>query len=288
MPELPEVETLRLGMQKYLVGHTIESVEIRLKKIVTGDTKHVIGAKVIGVRRFGKGLVIDLDNGYSMAAHVKLTGQFIYRSKVKKVEDVAKVAKQKIGGELPNKFTHVIFRLNKGAVLYYNDVRQFGWIRIIQSGPPAGGLKDQSFFRDLGPEPLKDLTFSKFAKIVSSASAPIKTLLMDQKKISGIGNIYANDSLFDARIDPKRKAKSLTQKEIERLYQSINKVLKNALSYNGASDVNFVNILGEEGEYQNHFLVYGRKGQKCHRCGTTIKKIKLAGRGTYFCEMCQT
>lgn len=283
MPELPEVETIRLGLQKYLVGHRIEKVEVRLSKIVTGDTKHVIGAKVKGVRRFGKGLVIDLDNGYSIAAHIKLTGQFIYQdAKTQRV----KASKEKVG-TLPNKFTHVIFHLDKGGVLHYNDVRQFGWIRIIESGPPAGGLKDQSFFKDLGPEPLKDLTFSKFVKIVSPLNAPIKAVLMDQKKISGVGNIYANDALFLARIDPRRKAKSLSHKELQKLNGAIVEVLKRGLQYGGATELNYVNVLGQEGGYQKHFLVYGREGEKCHNCGAIIKKIKLAGRGTYFCSNCQ-
>ena len=135
MPELPEVETIRLGLQKYIVGKTIKDVEVRLKKIVSGDPKDIIGAKVVDVRRFGKGLVIDLDNGYSITSHIKLTGQFVYRdSKTAKFK-----ISPKVGKEIPNKFTHVIFKLDNGIV-YYNDVRQFGWIKIIRAYCRPGSL----------------------------------------------------------------------------------------------------------------------------------------------------
>ena len=216
MPELPEVETIKLGLQKYLVGHRIESVDVRLPKLVHGDIRNIEGSKVISVRRFRKGLVIDLDNKNSIAIHIKLTGQLIYRGQeTKKVKQSPKV-----GGQLPNKWTHVIFKLKtqkskvdkeSDAFLYYNDLRQFGWIRIVESRK----LKDEKIFKDLGPEPFKDLTLEIFQKIASSSNIPVKLLIMDQKKIGGIGNIYANDALFDAGIDPKRKAKSLSEDEIK-------------------------------------------------------------------------
>lgn len=279
MPELPEVETIKLGLQKYLVGKTIENVEIRLRKIFSGDEKNVIGTKVISVDRFGKGLVINLNNGYSIAAHIKLTGQFVYRdSQTSKVK-----LSPKVGTQMPNKFTHVTFKLDKGAFLYYNDIRQFGWIKIVKTKD----LKTISFFKDLGPEPFKDLTFEKFQEIISKSNLAIKVLIMDQKKIGGIGNIYANDSLFDAQIDPRRKAKSLKPEEIKKLYNSILKVLKIGLENGGTSELNFVNALGQEGKYQQHFLAYARDGEKCVRCGAIMKKISLGGRGTYFCEKCQ-
>jgi len=306
MPELPEVETIRLGLQRYLVGHRIEKVDVRLPKLVEGDVKNIEGSKVIAVRRFGKGLVIDLDNDYSIAIHIKLTGQLIYRGP--NLKEKVKLSK-KVGGNVPNKWTHVIFKLKtqpvrqaqgkkskvksasqnskvkKGseAYLYYNDLRQFGWIKIVESSR----LKDLSFFRDLGPEPFKDLTLEIFQKIVSSSNVPVKPFIMDQKKIGGIGNIYANDALFDAGIDPKKKAKSLLEDEIKKLYDSILKVLKLGLKTGGATELNFVNVLGGEGGYQKHFLVYAREGKKCKRCGRIIRKIFLGGRGTYYCPSCQ-
>ena len=302
IPELPEVETIRLGLQQYLVGHTILDVEIRLPKIVEGNIAKVIGAKVIGVRRFGKGLVIDLDNEYCIAVHIKLTGQLIYENQELRIKNHGKVKiiKNTFGG-LPHKWTHVIFKLkaqnekrkiNKDAdaYLFYNDFRQFGWIKIIKSSK----LKEQSFFRDLGPEliPSPDsgqarMTKDMFAEIVKKTKGPIKPLLLDQKKIAGIGNIYANDGLYDAKIDPRRKANTLSSEEIDRLYTSLIKVLQKGLEAGGASELSYVNALGQEGNYQKHFLVYAQDGKPCQRDGTIIEKIMLGGRGTYFCPKCQ-
>ncbi len=288
MPELPEVETIRLGLQKYLVGKTIVDVEVGLAKILTGPSaslrvnlQHIIGSKIVKIQRFGKGLVIDLDNGYSIAVHIKLTGQLIYQDSHTKF--AAKLALQKTGGQLPNKFTHVIFRLSQEAKLFYNDIRQFGWLKIVKTDD----IQKLPFFKDLGPEPFKDLTQQLFSSIVRKGNIPIKVLLLDQKRIGGIGNIYSNDGLFDAMIDPRRKAKDLSEEETKRLYHSLLKVLKKGLETGGASEINFVNALGEEGGYQKYFLAYGQDGKKCKRCGSTIKKIKLAGRGTYFCPKCQ-
>lgn len=288
MPELPEVETIRLGLQKYLVGHKIVAVDVRLRKMVTGDTQHVIGSKITGVRRFGKGLVIDLDNNYSIAIHIKLTGQLIYQDE--KVSKVSKVSKGKVG-MVPNKFTHVIFKLKADsglarmtdAMLYYNDFRQFGWIKIVKSDK----LQEESFFGGLGAEFLKDLTLEKFKTILSKSKLAIKVLIMDQKKMSGVGNIYANDSLNLAKIDPRKQAQKLSNEEIKKLFRAIETVLKRGLKYGGASELSYVNALGGEGKYQEHFIVYGRDGKPCKNCGTTLKKIKLGGRGTYFCPNCQ-
>jgi formamidopyrimidine-DNA glycosylase len=279
MPELPEVETIRLGLQKYLVGHTILLVDVRLSKMFHGDPEKVAGAKVTGVRRFGKGLVIDLDNGYSIAAHVKMTGQFIY---VGKDAQSAHISEEKVG-KLPGQFTHVIFHLDKNAILYFNDMRQFGWITVVETD----NVSELPFFKELGPEPFKDLTLEKFREIVSGAKTPIKLLLMDQKKISGIGNIYANDALYIAGIHPKRPASSLTANEQSKLLSAIETVMKKGLEVGGASEWHYVNALGEVGRYQDFFQVYGKNGKPCKKCGTIIEKVTLGGRGTFFCSTCQ-
>src|SRR3989344_2390252 len=286
MPELPEVETIRWGLQKYLVGHRILSLEIKDKKLFEGEAGNVIGAEITGIRRFGKGLIIDLDNDYSIAVHVKLTGQLVFRDKKTKNLPITKP----IASTLPNKFTRAIFYLDKDSFVYFNDVRRFAWMKILRTEE----VKKLPFFKELGPEPpgaaaigVQPLTLELFSKIINSSNSSIKVLLMDQKKIGGIGNIYANDALFDAGISPKRPAKSLSKEEIKTLYNSLIKVLKRGLKYHGASDMNFVDILGQAGEYQQHFLVYRRKGQRCKRCTGIIKKIKLAGRGTYYCTQCQ-
>ena len=279
MPELPEVETLRLGLQKYLVGHKILDVKVNVPKIFQGSAKQITGAKIVDIKRVGKGLIINLDNKYCLAVHLKLTGQVIYRDK--KTADLK--LSSKAGGELPNKFTHVIFTLSDNAFLFYNDVRRFGWIKVIKDSD----LKNLPFFKEMGPEPFKDLTLEKFQDILSKSSIAIKVLLMDQKRIGGIGNIYANDALFLASVDPRRPAKQITKQEVKKLYEAILEVLKNGLKYGGASDVDFINVLGQEGKYQDYFLAYGKKGEKCSKCSGTIEKIMVGGRGTYFCPACQ-
>ena len=281
MPELPEVETLKLGLQKYVVGHTIESVDVKKPKIFQGDTKHVEGAKVTDVKRFGKGLVIDLSNNYSLAIHIKLTGQLIYRGKDE--PKVIHTDMTRVGKTLPNVWTHVLFYLDRGAMLYYNDIRQFGWIKIV----PTAEVGELPFFKELGPEFFKDLDEKKFAEILSKSKIAVKSLLMDQKKMSGVGNIYANDSLYLAKIDPRRPANSLSPEEVKTLFKAIETVLKKGLEEGGASELTFVNVLGEAGNYQNHTQIYAHQGQKCKRDGTIIEKFVLGGRGTYMCSTCQ-
>ena len=279
MPELPEVETIRRGLEHYLVGHKIVDVEIRVPKLFEGNPKDVIDGKVKKVRRFGKGLVIDLSNGYSLAIHIKLTGQLIYRDK--KTEDEP-VSKEKVG-TLPSKLTHVIFELDKGARLYYNDARRFGWIKVVKTDE-VGNLP---FFKSMGPEPFKDLTLEYFKKVLMNSNLAVKPLIMDQKRIGGIGNIYANDALYYAKIDPRRPAKTLKDSEIKKLYEGVHKVMEEGMKYGGSSELNYVNVLGQEGSYQDHTLAYGRQGDICERDGGRIQKIYLGGRGTYVCEKCQ-
>lgn len=279
MPELPEVETIRRGLEHYLVGHRILGVEVKVPKLFEGKPEQIIGSKVVKVQRFGKGLVIDLSNGYSLAIHIKLTGQLIYRDeKTKNIE----VSKQKVG-TVPSKFTHLTFALDKNAFLYYNDIRRFGWIKVVKTNE----VQNLPFFKSMGPEPFKDLTLDYFKKVLTNSNLAVKPLIMDQKRIGGIGNIYANDALYLSKIDPKRPAKTLSSIEIKSLFDSIHKVMEKGMKYGGSSELTYVNVLGQEGEYQRHTLVYGRTGDICERCGGVIKKYFLGGRGTYFCPKCQ-
>ena len=299
MPELPEVETIRLGLEKYLVGCKIIDVEIKIPKMLAGSAKQIIGAKIIGLKRIGKGLIIELDNDFVLAVHLKMTGQLVYSdSKTKGLTLSPKVG----GPTLPSKYTHVIFKLKTPAAakalaskqnsyLYYNDLRQFGWVKVVRKDE----LMQIPFFKEMGPEPpvakamggQAPLNLSKFIEILGKSNTAIKVLIMDQKKIGGIGNIYANDALFKAKIDPRRSAKQITPEEAKRLYEATIYVLKKSLEYGGSSDENFVNALGQEGNYQKHALVYGREGEKCPDCNSRVQKIKLGGRGTYFCPKCQ-
>ncbi len=284
MPELPEIETVKLGLQKYLVGHRIENIEVKIPKMFAGRKEDILGVKITNIKRIGKGLIIEFDNDYLLVVHFKMTGQLVFRDK----NTESLVLSKKIGGEvLPSKYSHIIFTLDKGAVLYYNDLRRFGWIKVLKKGE----LMQMPFFSEMGPEPFVSkassgqavLTLDKFKSILSNSSVAVKPLIMDQKKIGGIGNIYANDALFKAGIDPRRSAKQITKQEAKKLYEAIFDILRKSLEYGGSSDENFVNALGQEGAYQNYTLVYGRKGQKCSKCDGKIEKIFLGGRGTFFC-----
>lgn len=270
MPELPEVETIRAQLAKHLIGHKILGVEVSSLKSFPQGKEKLIGGKVKTTRRLGKVLIIDLDNGFSFLIHLKLTGQVVYAS--------TRFPNQ------ANKYTRVIFSLDKGSKLFFNDSRKFGWVRVEETKKVA----EESFISRLGPEPLRDLTAKEFARIVSSSRQPVKVVLMDQAKLSGVGNIYANDALWLAKINPKRPANGLVAQETKTLYQAVLKVLKDGIKYEGASDQWYVTAEGKKGSYQDHFLAYGKKGELCPRCRKgKFSKLYVGGRGTYVCPVCQ-
>ncbi len=281
MPELPEVESIKIQLHKFLVGHIVEKVDVIHKGILTGDSDELIDHKVTDVRRFGKVLVIDFDKGFSLAIHVKLTGQLLYRGpRLRGLNPLSK----KVTGGIPGKHTHAVFHLDRAGMLYYNDFRRFGWLKIVETDQ----VESIPYIKKLGPEPLGHLTMKEFIKILSKTRRPVKVVLMDQTKIGGIGNIYANDALFLARISPKRSANDILDKDARKLFRAIETVLKKGLKYGGASELSFVTPDGAEGEYQEHTLVYGQAGSVCkHGCGGKVEKFILAGRGTYWCPTCQ-
>ena len=269
MPELPEVETIRRGLSSLIVSKKILGVETdspkQVKPSLAEVRKGVIGAKIESVKRRAKLLLIYLANGKILAVHLKLTGRLLVRQR----------------GVPKDNWQHVTLVLSGGKELRFADLRKFGWIKLV------GGAEVQKLLSEFGPEPLNGLDLKLFQKILSSSDRAVKIVLMDQKKISGIGNIYACDALNLAKINPKRPASRLTGKEAESLYRAVEKVLKAGIKYRGASDQYYLDALGHKGAYQEHFLVYGRVGKKCFNCGGEIKKIKLGGRGTYFCPFCQ-
>src|SRR3989344_5640284 len=273
MPELPEVETIKLGLQKYLVSHVIEDVIINNQKIFGGDKKDLIGSKIKDVRRFAKVLSIDLSNGNSIIIHVKLTGQLIYRGP--NLRGSLNLSKKVVGG-VPGKHTHVIFKLDRGGTLYYNDVRRFGWIKIIKTSD----VETSEFIGKLGPEPFGKLNKSLFKEIILKSKQPIKIVLMDQTKIGGIGNIYANDALWLSRIDPRKRSKELSDQEIKNLYEAVLEVLKEGIKRGGASELAFVTPDGSEGNYQKHFLAYGQEGKLCPRCKKEKLQLNFSMRNT--------
>lgn len=282
MPELPEVETIRLGLQDKIVGLKITDIEVRVAKIFQGNTKEVIGTKIKKISRRAKILIFNLDNNRSLVIHLKLTGQLVYHKDGSQATFGHPIPFA--GTTLPAKTTHVIFTFSDGSKLFYNDVRKFGWIKIVESSK----LKDESFFKGFGLEPLtSEFTENKFKEIIRRKKTPIKLVLMDQKQIAGVGNIYANEALFLAGIHPQKRANALTEEQVEKLYKSLLLVLREGIKYGGSSENAYVDALGGLGKMQEHFRVYSKNGEKCPKCKNTIKRIALAGRGTFFCPACQ-
>ena len=278
MPELPEVSTIVAQLNEVLKGKTILDAEIRLQKLFIGDKKQIINKKILDVERRAKMIIIKLDNNLSIVIHLKMTGQLIYADK-----DLISFPNPIpfAGATLPAKTTHVIFKLNKGT-LFFNDMRQFGWVRVISN------LQFSILNEKLGPDALgKDFTPEYLQKICGNWGRPIKLLLLDQSRIAGIGNIYANEALWYAGISPMKRGREVTK--ITELYDGIQKVLEMGLKYGGSSaaDEAFVDVHGIAGKMQEHFVVYQKNGTPCPRCGKTITRSTLGGRGTFFCPKCQ-
>lgn len=270
MPELPEVETIRRDLSRLVVGKKILDVTTDSPKQVqpslTAVKKAVVGAGIKKIQRRAKLLQIFLSNNQILAVHLKLTGRLLVRKK----------------GAPKDDWQHVTISLSGNKELRFADLRKFGWIKLIKDKKEL-----EKLLSEFGPEPLDSLDLKKFKAILASSGRPVKVVIMDQKKISGVGNIYANDALFLARIDPRRPAKKITKIEAKKLFQAIEKVLKAGIKYRGASDQYYLDALGRKGSYQDHFLTYGREGKKCFDCGGEIKRIKIGGRGTFFCPRCQ-
>ncbi|TSC93944.1 MAG: formamidopyrimidine-DNA glycosidase [Candidatus Berkelbacteria bacterium Athens1014_28] len=293
MPELPEVETIRRGLQKAIIGKTIVAVEIRVPKMFHGNKSKIIGKKVKNIERRAKQIIIDLEGKNDLLIHLKMTGQLIYREKVEMRDEKEEVRiKNQIAGghpskdwfdNLPNATTHIIFDFSDGSKLFFNDLRKFGWIKVFNANELASLLADS-----LGVEPFdKEFTAKKLAEIIAKKPRwNIKKILTDQSLISGIGNIYADESLFYAGILPTRLGSMIKYDEVLRLHTSIIKALNIGLKYGGSSENTYVQIDGSRGKAQEHFQVYSRGGKKCS-CGGVVKKIRLNSRGTHFCEKCQ-
>jgi len=283
MPELPEVETIRIGIILKLKGKTIKDVEIRLPKVFTGKPGDIIGTKIIDAKRVAKILEVVLSNGYSILIHLKLTGQLVYQDRSDKScrASVGGHMQKAYGQELPHAHTHIIYNFTDGSRLFFNDLRKFGWNRVIKSAQVNQVLGPDKF----GPEPQsKEFTSEYLKKIFSKPNKAIKLVLMDQQKISGLGNIYANDALYWAGILPTRPAKSLSDEETSKLREAIKKVIKLGLNYGGSSENTYVNIEGKRGHYMEVAAVYQKKTDpKRH----PVKFIKIGGRGTHFCPKCQ-
>ena len=286
MPELPEVEVTRRTLLKFIENKVIENIKINNRnlrfKIPTNFKKIVIGQKIIKVLRRSKYILIYLKNDYVMIAHLGMSGKFLIKNNYSK--NFLKTSYY--FNEFSLKHNHIEFFFSNNLKVIYNDPRRFGFFLLDK----VSKLDLNKFLNKLGPEPLSnDLKKDYLISKTKATQRSIKTLLMDQHFISGIGNIYANEILFSAKIKPNKIASKLTLVDIDRLYSSIGKVLKRALKLGGSSIKDFKSSVGLKGRFQNEFKVYDRRDLKCLRsgCSGLIARVVSQGRASFFCNQCQ-
>ncbi|MBI2018141.1 bifunctional DNA-formamidopyrimidine glycosylase/DNA-(apurinic or apyrimidinic site) lyase [Candidatus Daviesbacteria bacterium] len=294
MPELPEVETIKNGLQKRIIGLKIIKIQILSSKSFIGNPNLVQGKKVFNVWRKAKYLGIDLggisdiDYRISLLFHLKMTGQLVWKGESGKGKGgrfIGGHPTEDMVGPLPNNHTRVIFSFSDGSHLYFNDQRRFGWVRVIDNGQ----LTIDKSLNSLGPEPLaKDFTWAVLKNnLLKHQSMPVKVAIMDQSVVSGVGNIYANEGCFDAGIDPRTKVSQLSDEQIKKLHHGIVQSLNDGIKHGGSTKAHFVDAEGHKGYFLDYAYVYGRDRHKCKVCKTNIRKIQLGNRGTYFCPKCQ-
>lgn len=286
MPELPEVETVRRGLYELIIGRTVRSEVHDTPKgfpNAPGDVARFLsGATITDVRRRAKVLMIDLSTNYTLVIHLKMTGQLVFRG-----ETVfgAGHPNESLIGTLPDRSTRVTLAFTDDSRLYFNDQRKFGWMKLL----PTLEVPNMAFMQKVGPEPLEDdFTATEFAaRFTRRAKTSIKAALLDQSVIAGVGNIYADESLWGAKIHPRRLTGTITPTEFQVLHTELRAVMNLAIQKGGSTDRNYVNAEGKRGSYMDFARVFRREGQACPRCGATIIKFKLAGRGTHICPVCQ-
>jgi formamidopyrimidine-DNA glycosylase len=286
MPELPEVETVKRGLAEILPGRIVSGVEYDWPKGFPNSKADIdtflIGSSVSGVTRRAKVLIIGFDSNYSLVIHLKMTGQLVFRGEQ---NFGAGHPNDSLVGKLPDKSTRVTLTFSDNSHLFFNDQRKFGWMRLF----PSSEIKTLDFFKKLGPEPLAaNFTAADFqARLMRRPNSNIKAVLLDQSVIAGVGNIYADESLWGAKIHPQTLVRSLTKSKIMTLYTELLTVLKLSIEKGGSTDRNYVDAFGKKGSYLSFAKVFRREGLPCPRCGSTIIKIRVAGRGTHICPKCQ-
>jgi len=258
LPELPEVETIVRGLAPRLAGRRIRRIELGLPRVLLNDIRQANGSTIRGVRRWGKHILLDLGRGH-LLIHLGMTGQLLLDAP-------------------PGPHTHARFHLDRGLTLLYNDIRQFGRLEF------AASLPDR--LTRLGPDPL-EISEEAFTGRLRARRAMVKPLLLDQRFLRGIGNIYADEALFRARLHPRAVASRLSPSRARTLHRTIVAVLKAAIRSGGSSISDYVGSDGERGLFQVRHRVYGRTGQPCPGCGAAIRRIVVGSRGTHFCPRCQ-
>ena len=287
MPELHEVETVRIGLSGLLPGKVVASETHDFPKgfpnAEVDVANFLIGATVATVRRRAKVLLIDLNTQYTLVIHLKMTGQLVFRSKTAAFG--AGHPNDSLVGELPDKSTRVTLTFADDSKLFFNDQRKFGWMRLL----PTVEVEQLDFFKKVGPEPLaKDFTAQAFiARLERRKNSGIKAVLLDQTVVAGIGNIYADESLWGAKIHSESKVVDIPNAKLKTLFSELQAVLRMAIEKGGSTDRNYVSAEGKRGSYLSFARAFRREGQPCPRCGTTIIKFRAAGRGTHICPHCQ-
>ena len=281
MPELPEVETIRRGLEKFILHKRINNVTILCEKSFRGDTKWVVGQRIEKIDRRGKALLINLSNNMWMMVHLRMTGQMIFEGNEKFA------AGHPDGGfteRMPGRHTRVYFDFDDGGQLFFNDQRKFGFIAVMDESD----LQENAFLKRLGPEPW-DMSKDAFWEMLQRhKAAPVKAAILDQGNIAGVGNIYADEGCFYARILPWRKCGSLTREEADLLLEGLCVVMRASIDSGGSTMKDYVRADGTKGSYLEKFAqVFRREGLECSRCGGMIEKTRVAGRGTHYCKGCQ-
>ena len=313
MPELPEVETVRRGLADLVVGRVIVGVDV-LNPSSLSASAPLDGVRVTAARRRAKMLLLDLDDGRCLAIHLKMTGQLVVRGAGRPARGCA-IGDGSLGppssgdgspaaqsrakgtvpmdwggghpsdsliGQLPDRSTRVVFDLDDGARLFFNDQRKFGWIRAVPRG-----VADE-WAAGYGPEPMDDDAWPRFRELVRRHERTvIKAALLDQSVVAGIGNIYADEALWGARVHPAARVGALSDRALRRVLDEAAEVMELSIELGGSTDRNYVDAEGRRGAYLDFAHVFRREGQPCSRCGTTIIKTRVAGRGTHLCPKCQ-
>ncbi|MGI6374272.1 MAG: bifunctional DNA-formamidopyrimidine glycosylase/DNA-(apurinic or apyrimidinic site) lyase [Patescibacteria group bacterium] len=290
MPELPEVETIRQDLQG-LLGKKFVNIKILNQKTAQPSAaflkKKIIDQKIISLTRRGKLLIFSLSNQAQLLIHLKMTGQLIYQQSRQTIyggHSTSEVDREKaVGGPLPNQHTRVILYLNNQQRLFFNDLRKFGYLKVVDSQE-----LEKILANNYGPEPLEaEFSVNYLSQQLEKRTIKIKPLLLNQRVIAGLGNIYVDESLFLAKIRPDRVSASLTTAEIKSLRLAIRRIIAKAIKYRGTTFSDFIDTQGRSGNFLRFLQVYGRQGQSCFCCGDIIVKVKLGGRGTHYCPTCQ-
>jgi len=285
MPELPEVETIRAGLANKILGKRIKKVSVNFSGTIKNNQSQFLriltGNKFTTISRKGKLLIFKLDQDERfLLVHLKMTGQLIYCHGDSIVAGGHSLPK--LLGCFPNKHTRVNFTFADNSNLFFNDLRKFGYLKLVNEKELA------TVIAGFGPEPLAtEFQVEKLADIFKTRQAPIKAVLLNQKLIAGIGNIYADEILYAAGVLPNRPARELKPKEIKAIFTATRKILKKAIKYRGTTFNDYADDEGKMGGFSQYLRVYGRADKKCLICGNLIKKMKVAGRGTHFCPVCQ-